>query len=287
VYRVHLCVSITRARCHSRKVGALRKRGVVLLTTIILVVFASLVVAGVTVFLTQRLSYNVARNRRARCMYLAQAGIHDAIYWFRTHTKTGNGYFSLGEVKVGLQESFVLGGTDADLFMVNTSVSRINPLFTSDFVDISFQNATDSRRLTIDRIVVTWSRPGTARRLRRIYINGVIRWSGNLRSPASCNIQPDFRVNSVPSTYTLMLRFDNDMRNTAYVDTEFIMGDGSTRHVVVYPASNNFAFTVKSTGKISGSPIYRTVQAAYNLMPLVPGAAKIQDHREINAEIIP
>ncbi|RJO64949.1 MAG: hypothetical protein C4540_02755, partial [Candidatus Omnitrophota bacterium] len=133
----------------------MKKRGVVLLTTIILIVFASLVVGGVTVFLTQRLSYSVARNRRVRCVYLAQAGIHDAIYWFRTHTKTGNGYFSLGEVKVDLQEAFVLGGTDADLFMVNTSASRINPLLTTDLIDVSFQNATDSRRLSIDRIVVT------------------------------------------------------------------------------------------------------------------------------------
>jgi hypothetical protein len=220
-------------------------------------------------------------------VYLAQAGIHDAIYWFRTHTKTGNGYFSLGEVKVDLQEAFVLGGTDADLFMVNTSASRINPLLTTDLIDVSFQNATDSRRLSIDRIVVTWSRPGAARRLRSILINGITRWSGNLKSPADCNIQPNFMVDSIPSRYTLILRFNNDMRDTAYVDMAFIMGDGSTRSLRVYPASNNFAFTVKSTGKIPGSPAYRTVQAAYNLMPLVPGAAKIQDYREIDTEIIP
>jgi len=67
---------------------------------------------------------------------------------------------------------------------------------------------------------------------------------------------------------------------------QFVMTDGSSKTVDVYPDSNNCVFTIKSTGKVSGSSIYRTLAADYNLRPdSYSTTSRIDDIYEINTEI--
>jgi hypothetical protein len=128
-------------------------------------------------------------------------------------------------------------------------------------------------------MIVTWD---NARRLTRIVINGTRLWSGSVRSPVDADLSPDFTLNTTPTIYPIdELRFGASMAGTT-ISIEFVMTDGSTKIVTVYPASNNYNCTVKATGRITGSNAYRTIQAVYNAR-----TSRIIQYDEINTQMTP
>lgn len=360
------------------------KRGVTLVTSVILIVFASVSVLSTTTFIVQRFSQNRAKLRRTQSLYLAQAGVHNALYNFRYNDTTANGYFSLGQTNVDTENYFVVGGTDADMLMVDTHLSYLGGTATqgecqatgractddcnaqrdacraqcdadwsacwaradanrdacraacpggqagvacrancdairdaeralcdairtacrqdcdtarqscrdscnaqqdacidgTKLIDIYLQNATNSKTITIDRMMVTWQ---NTQNLVEIMINGTIVWSGSLPSPADADLNPNFPFDAVPTKYLMdYLKFSGNMSGVA-TSVQFVMTDGSmTENIPVFPASNNFNFTVKSTGKTTGPNLYRTLKARYNAL-----TGKVVDYGEINVEITP
>ena len=260
-------------------------KGITLIASVMLIAFASITVLGMTVFIVQRLSQNEANQITTRCVYLAQAGIHKAVYDYRYNDLSADGYFSLGQSNIDADNYFVSGGTDGDLLMVNTSITALDPpppakrkdIYKS-LIGLTMQNATNSKAITIDRMVVTWD---NSKRLSEIWINGLRVWQGNSKSPADCNIT-NFTLDTTPTVYGIdYLYFSGDMSGTT-ISIEFVMTDGSMRSLLVYPASQNYSFTVKSTGKTSDSVIYRTIQADFNAL-----TSNITNYYEIHTEITP
>lgn len=247
-----------------------------------LIVFASAAVLGVTVFIVQRLSQQNVDETSARCLYLAKAGIHNAAYFYRFNDLSGAGHFSLGQTNVDVNKFFVLGGNDADFLMVNTSTAAIGGAGNRDLLNLTIQNANDTRAIAIDRMIVTWN---NTRNLQAIRIAGSDLWSGPAAgSPVNANLVPNFSLNTTPAISAIdRLRFSGNMNTVGLTITiQFLMTDGSSRTVRVYPASQQYNFTVKSTGKTAGSNIYRTVQADYNAL-----AGNFTHYNEISTEIIP
>lgn len=103
----------------------MNKKGITLITSIMLIVFASIAVVGTTVFIVQRLSLNEINLLRAKTLYLAQAGINGAVFSYRFRDLSGNGYFPLGQYNIDANNYFVLGADAADLLMVDTSNSQV------------------------------------------------------------------------------------------------------------------------------------------------------------------
>ncbi len=129
--------------------------------------------------------------------------------------------------------------------MVNTSTASLGGSGNIDLLNLRIQNATNSRTIRLDRMVVTWN---NSRRLRNIRINNQNVWNGNLRSPANANIT-NFTLNRTPSIYRIdYLRFNGSMSG-ATISIQFVMSDGTSKTLTAYPASQNYLFTVKSTGK--------------------------------------
>jgi hypothetical protein len=250
------------------------KKGLTLIASIMLIVFASIAVLGVTTFIVERLrQYNVDQLG-AKCIYLAQAGINNAVYFFRLHDATANGYFTLGQTNINPQNSFILGASAADALMVNTSVSALGGTGNRDLMGLTIQNAVNSQAITIDRMVVTWN---SSRTLTIIRVNGSNKWTGNSSSPINADIT-NFALNTTPTIYTVnYLRFSGNMVGTT-ISIQFIMTDGSSKTLTVFPASQNNNFTVKASGQTSNSNIYRTMQAVYNAI-----TAKIIDCDEISS----
>lgn len=267
------------------------KKGFTLIVSLVLIIFVATAVAGITLFVTQRLFLTQTEQIRTRCVYLAQAGVNSALYWYRQHDFTGGvGFFSLGQTNIDASNFFVIGGNAADLLMINTSNSRLN---NRNLDRWELQNATDSRDITIDRMIVSWSggRPGT--RLNRIRIDGKNVWNGNSFSPANCNLNPDFILDVTPGVpptiysgnrnqFRFSQRIDNRRNPLTSLSAEFIMSDGSSKTIQIYPSSNRYCFTVKSTGKTSGSGIYRTIRAEYNAL-----TGNVDSLYEIDTEITP
>lgn len=245
-----------------------------------LIVFASIAVLGVTSFIVARFRQLENDQIYSRCIYLAQAGIQNALYFFRFRDLdlTANGSFSLGQTNIDANNFFVVGGTAADLLMVNTSSAALGGTGNRDLLNLRIQNATNSRTITIDRMIVSWN---NSRTLRVIRINNSNLWTGTLSSPADANIT-NFRLNTTPTIYTInYLRFSGSMVGST-ISVQFMMTDGSIKALTVFPASNNNNFTVRSTGKVTGSNIFRTIQADYNAL-----TARITNYNEIDAEITP
>jgi len=262
--------------------AAVAKKGVTLIETVMLIVFVSIAVLGVTVFIVQRFAELNSKVISNRCLYLAQAGIQDAIYRvrFRFSPPTTYGYYPLGLTTVNTGETFRRGGTAADMLIVNSADTAPS---SNDIINIKMQKATNSATLAValDRMVITWTETA-ARSLTAISIGGRNRWTGTLTSPANCDIT---NINLGASiTPVTRLRFNNTASAITSISIQFILTDGSSKTVAVYPKNNNSVFTIKSTGKVSGSSIYRTQQVDYNLMNTTI-AARIDDYDEINTEI--
>ena len=223
----------------------------------------------------------------SRCRYLAQAGAHDAIFDFRVADAAANGFFSLGQTNLDANNYFIRGGNGgnaADWLMVNTVGTALSGGGRN--VDTwPIQNANNTKTITIDRMIVSWIKPLPARNLQRIRLNGTTVWTGpagGLPSPVNANIT-DFMLNTTPTIYpNNELRFSGSMAGATNVTIQFVvlLPDGSTRTVQVFPATNNNNFTVRSTGKMTGSNYYRTIQAEYNAL-----TSRIIDYDEINTEI--
>ncbi len=360
------------------------QRGITLAASIILILFVSVSVLSVTTFIVQRFSQTRSKSISSRALYLAQAGIHNALYNFRYNDSLGTGYFPLGQTDVDAANYFVVGGTAADLLMVDTSLAYLGGALTqgqcqaignactntcnatrdacraqcdadrdtcraqadadrdacraacpsgpsgnacrnacddtwnaakalcdairnacydqcdiargncrdtcsanesacidgTKLIDIYLQNATNSKTITIDRMIVTWANTQT---LVEININGTIVWTGNLSSPADANLNPNFTLDAVPTIYLMdYLRFSGNMSGVN-TSIQFVMTDGSlSENIPVFPASNNNNFIVKSMGKTTASNIYRTIAAKYNTF-----TGKVIDYREINIPITP
>jgi len=263
----------------------LTNKGMTLIATIMLMVFVSIAVAGASVFVVQWILQLNAEQFETKCLYLAQAGIHDAIYSVRsTHNPpTTNGYYSLGLTAVNSGETFRRGATAAELLMVDTSAVSLSG---RDVFGLRIQKATNSATpaVTLASLVITFSQTGSNRRLSSVTIGGIQRWSGNANSPANININ-DVALTTTNTMAIDRIRFNNNINLTG-MTIQFVMTDGSSKTVTCYPASNNCIFTINATGKVSGSVIYRTLSADYNLMPTTYATtSRINVYHEINTEI--
>ncbi len=255
------------------------KKGIILVTAIILIIFVGITTFGITAFIIQRLSQEQGNQEMAKYIYLAQAGVHNAIYSYRFHNLTGPGYFALGQVPIDANNLFVLGGTAADLLMVDTSGSNIGGSGNRNLQGLKIQNATNSKTITIYKMIINWDKP--AFRLQQIRVNNKNVFNGNLSSPASASVNVILNTPSIRDIN--YIRFNGDMRGTN-IKIQFVMTiDGSiSKTLPVFPASPSYSFTVKSTGKTTGSNIYRTIQAEYNAF-----TGKIIDYHEINSQVTP
>lgn len=347
----------------------MQKKGITLVASIILIIFATITVLAVNTFVVQRLLQGESKRAGAGALSLAQAGVQKALYDFRLNAQTGNGYFSLGQTNIDADHYFVLGGvtSDVDWLWVDASTTILGTPFEppltpaecrawgnacdqacddvedacddqcaaeedickaacgrdqqcknachqvklacgqacnaagSDckgdcrdmekactdrnlLMNLKIQSVTDSRDITIERMEVTWD---NACKLKEITIDGTKVWQGTSTSPANGVLNPavvlDTTPGMVPSKYIVdKIKFSCDMTDATRIDINFVMTDGSQKSVRVYPSSTNASFTVKSTGKITSSNVYRTMEAEYNTF-----TSTILNYQEVNGQVTP
>ena len=308
------------------------KRGITLVAVLMLIIFASITVSGLTIFIVQRLSQNTTQQLSTRALYLAQTGIQNALYNFRFEDLTGDGFFSLGQTNIDANNHFVVGGTSADMLMVDTSTAvlggpdptcydqcaaqraaceaacvvscggsksclnqcrsgcrqaerdcqnicdQLAGTGVETVLGLKVKNATSSQTIWIDRIIVSWDNGGLITGLK---LKGCQGWAQNLTSPANADIV-NCKLNLVTPKEVEYIKFNHNMTGST-VTLQFVMLDGSMTDVMtVYPASDNFNFTVKSTGKVTNSNLWRTIQARYNVL-----TSKVIQYNEISTEILP
>lgn len=268
-----------------------KRKGLALIAVIMLIVFVSIAVLGVTTFIVQWFSQLDADQINSKCLYLAQAGIQDAIYQVRSkylNPTTTYGSFTTGLTTVDVGETYRIGGTAADFLMVNTAGASWSS-GTSTLSGIRLQKATSSAvpAVTIASINICWTKSSaTARNVNRVTI-GSTNYTVTVTPSACPGGLADItdRVLSNTSFVAFAIRWSGSITLTDVV-VKFNMTDGSSKTVDLWTLNNSCQFTVKSTGKVAGSNIYRTITATYDLTPTTYATTSgIKDIDEINNEI--
>ncbi len=260
-----------------RKSPTASSGGIVLLAVLMLIVFGTIAIFGLTRFVIQREGQSLERRYNISSFNHSQAGIHYSIFNYRNRDLTTQGSFVRGTFSFVTGFSFSVGGNMANFLMVNTNAAAAGGAGNVDLLNLRIQNAQRSNAVVIASMNVTWT-GGT--NLTIIRINATNVWTGSSASPATCDIT-DFTLNTTPTEYAVnYLRFSGSMVGQTVTIT-FNMTDGTSRTVTALPASTSYPFTVKVTGKNARSSSYRTLEADYNAL-----TGRITRMIEIN-EIIP
>ncbi|MBL7151289.1 MAG: hypothetical protein ISS89_01685 [Candidatus Omnitrophica bacterium] len=253
----------------------MNKKGIALIAAIMLIIFTSIAVLGVSTFIVQRLQQNEVESRRIRAIYLAQAGIHRAIHDYRS-----GGAVTLGQTTVAAGRTFSLGGNETDLFLADAESVKVK----QESLEIDVKDVTSSEDLTIDRITISWSAASADEKLIEIQISGTSVWSNP--SGITSGTQADITDYLLDTTdfKTVEFTFEGpagggkgkgkptiDMRDKENftLTFELVASPANLTKTVIYyknpdASHRNFAkFSLKSTGE--DNSIWRTLYVDYDV----------------------
>lgn len=245
-----------------------KNKGIALIAVIMLIVFVSIAVLGLSIFIVQWYKQIDVRARESRCIYNAMAGVNYAIWNYRSNPSVlTNGTFNInGDVNNNFTVSTVAagGGGDASASLVVDATGAALGNNNRRLLGLHISNSSASA-ITIDRMIVTWSISN--RTMSQIRINGNDVWMGSaIFSPADVNITNT----TIPANTTRnidLIQFNSTMLN-ATITLSFEMTDHTTTsECIVWPRQSSVcthALTIQSMGKTTGSNQYRSVQATYN-----------------------
>lgn len=258
-----------------------QRKGLALIAAILLIVFVSIVVLGLSTFIVGWYGQIDNTERQEHCIYNASAGIYYALYQYRNSGVLTNGTFSIDAAN-NFTVSTTLIGDDASSLIIDATGSYLASS-NRDVRGVTLTNSSLST-ITIDRIIVTWT--GYSRTLTNIRINNSNVWnSSDSSSPADCNIT-NTNIYAGATANLTRVRWNSSMSGRI-ITLQFIMTDGSASPVcTVYPSpgstctAGGSTLTIKSMGKTAGSNQYRTVEATYNIT-----TGNISDYDEINQAV--
>lgn len=258
-----------------------QRKGIALVASVMLIVFASVAVLGIVVFIAQRLQQHGTEETFLKCIYLAQAGLNYAVYQYRQ-----NGINFSGTVNVDADKYFVVsttgsGGEGESLIVDARSADLANS--NKDIVNDTITNSSDSA-VTINQITINWEKKGKI--LTEVVINAVPVWAGSIATPPAVLPISDFTIPASTTYPITRVRFDSSVKGDKGVTISFrFIDDTITIPCTIYPAQGSTCqgsgnLTIKSMGKTSGSGIYRTIQANYNI-----GLGSVTDCSEIDESV--
>ena len=263
-----------------------KRKGLALIAVIMLIVFVSIAVLGLSTFIVGWYEQIDTGERDVRCIYDAMAGVNYALYQYRNSAVLTNGTFN-----IDANNNFTLstvtsggGGGGASAFLeVDATYAHLGNN-NRRLLGVTIRNSSASS-ITIDRMIVTWSISN--RRMSLIRINSSDVWTGSANS-SPANV--DINNTSIPANTTRsinLIQFNSTMLN-AVITLSFVMTDGTTTTAcTVWPTQGSVCqqsatgLTIKSMGKTLGSNQYRSVQAIYNT-----ATGNVSDYDEI-AQTVP
>jgi len=262
----------------------LKRKGLALIAAIMLIVFISTAVLGLSVFIVGWYKQIDTKEKEARCIYNAMSGVNYSLYQYRNSALLTNGTFNIDANNSFTLSTVSSGDGGASVFLVVDATGAHLGSNNRRLLGVAIRNSSASS-FGIDRMIVTWSISN--RTMSQIRINGNDVWTGSATSsPANVNIANT----TIPANTTRdidLIQFNSSM-DSAIITLSFVMTDGTTTSAcTAWPAQGSTctqaaaALTIKSMGKTTGSNQYRSVQAIYNTT-----TGNISDYDEI-AQTVP
>ena len=263
------------------------KKGIALIAAIMLIIFVSTAVLGLSVFIVGWYKQIDIDEREVRCIYNAMAGMNYSIYQYRL-----SGALTNGATSIDANNNFTLstvsggggGGASANL-SVNATTSALGNN-NKDIRNVTLTNTSLTSSIRLDQFIICID-SGT-QTLDALRINNSDVWTTNTAigtTPVTLNMT-NVTIPANTTRAVNRIRWTNSMAGrTVYLS--FIMSDGTTTSAcIVYPAQASTcvqsagSLTIKSMGKTTGSNQYRSVQATYNTT-----TGNVSDYDELFASV--
>lgn len=278
-----LCLDDVRGRGFARP-----QKGWLLVGLIVLVSAVIIALVGITFFLTEHLRTTSLRQNQTKAIYLAQAGVMQAIYDFRVNAE-GNG-FTPATYTVGGDVFILEEGSPANFLLANIISAVLNQ---RNYQGVTKRDRLEQWRLRnvradtaiqIDLMAFDWPSPTCPPEgVVRIEIANTQVWppTGQIAAIPYCPGNPAIPITSVSipaaterSANTIWFATGgagSPMPGKAFIDVIFQMSDGSTRRAryTLATATRSGSFTVVSSGEVRQGAfpfiMRRRLQAEYRL----------------------
>lgn len=263
----------------------LGKKGIALITVIIIILITGILLFNAISFISNNLALSISRTSSIQALYLAQAGLYYALayhingysspYWikYRNRQVSGNFYYN-----VGVDANFLL--VDADKPYIDDSDGTDNALRR-----VHLSNLNYSSPITVNSLKVEWYNFGGL--LNRVRLGGSNR---NLNPPVSSgsviNLANPFTLNArkaYDGDDDNGWRFTTTIPNNGIVVVTFYFSDGSSRkaYLLNNGRSGNNEFSITATGEVRDKIRWRrTIEATYDV-----GVNKITSWQEKDTHI--
>ncbi|MCX5701193.1 MAG: hypothetical protein NTZ63_06610 [Candidatus Omnitrophica bacterium] len=261
----------------------MKRKGFALIAIIIIVLFVAIGVLSTTGFIANRFSGFDVDQRLFRCTYAAQAGIQYAIYQYRA---AGTLYASGTNVSIGASDTFRITSVSAasNYLLVDATKVALGG-GNKQLNTITYKNTSTTTPITIASMNVIWNTASS--NLTSILINNVNVFTGSVATPGRNINITDTAIPANTTRSNNRETFSAAMNGGGSTITlQFVMSDGSdTTTCTVWPKPGATCpvttdLTITSTGKTTGSALYKTYQATYNT-----STNKISAYSEIASQV--
>jgi len=241
----------------------MNKKAIMLIQVIIIIVLLAIVASGIVIYLAEGLRFNVTKMNQEKALYMAQAGIMQAIADY----DDGGLWDSATNVNVE-NEFYYHIGEDANFLRVDANNPLIESSAKKQLRRVPMKNINATETITITSMIVEWNFSGN---IKQVWLKGSSVWSGNESSPATLDINDSTWNPGQERTgkYDQRWKFQGNIPQNFTVVVTFIFSDGSSFKTILAEnqKAGNKEFSIKATGEIrSGSNVEsrRTLEATYD-----------------------
>jgi len=238
------------------------KRGIALMTVIIIVVFFGIASFGITTFIVESLRLNVANIEQEKAIYAAQAGIMHAIVDY-----VNNGSITeVSDVSIADDATFSIGGAGM-FFLANCTNARV--IAGRKLKDTTMTNLNSVDAVTITHMEVSWTPDGGENLISIDLGRGTVEWTGS--SPSGTNIDmTDFTIGAGATENDVWLDWETGSDITDMTITAILtFSDLSVVEILLLNAGTvgPNAMIITSTGEVTvtGYTCKRTLEAGYDV----------------------
>lgn len=240
----------------------MNNKGIMLIGLIVIIVALSIVALGIATFLTESLRSNAVDINQEKALYMAQAGIMQAIADYN-EAGAGAGLWDSVENENVDDEFYFHLGKDANFLLVDASGPQIDG---QEYKRIPIKNINDTDSITITDLVVSWTFGGN---LIEVTLAGSSVWTGTETSPASIDITNTALASEDEHSADDDQIWEFSSAISGDIICTFIFSDGSQvkAYLLKDDLSGNSEFSITATGETrSGSKVEarRTITASYD-----------------------
>lgn len=261
------------------------KKGIAIITSIVIVLVLSIVVLGIVSFASNGIYLNTARAATGTALAAAQAGVYAAIVYYRGHTTSMNSVRNI-DVSPGVTpmvSSYNYGistANSANNLLLDAAHTQFAPGggINRQIQRIGHSNISAST-LTIYRVRVEWQNFAGNPSLTQIYLCGASRWTGaqnvsgtiiTLSSPYCPLVASTSYTVATQNYYLFSIAIPRD---AVIIVTYYfsLTDDTNSRRAIIYNYNAGFGgnneFSIRSTGmRTIGNDVSRqTIEATYNI----------------------